>query len=100
MAPGCCEPSVAPTSGGCCGPKAPPASSGCCKGKPSAKEQFLALCKSLDPEENKKFMVWLAKEVGERLIMGVLGGLESKEHRYAGHCAGIGGQGVEVVWDS
>ena len=97
MAPGCCEPSVAPSSGGCCGPKAPPASSGCCKGKPSAKEQFLALCKSLDPEENKKFMVWLAKEVGERLIRG---GLESKEHRYAGHCAGIGGQGVEVVWDS
>ena len=97
MAPGCCEPSVAPSSGGCCGPKAPPASSGCCNGKPSAKEQFLALCKSLDPEENKKFMVWLAKEVGERLIKG---GLESKEHRYAGHCAGIGGQGVEVVWDS
>ena len=97
MAPGCCEPSVAPSSGGCCGPKAPPASSGCCKGKPSAKEQFLALCKSLDPEENKKFMVWLAKEVGKRLIKG---GLESKEHRYAGHCAGIGGQGVKVVWDS
>ena len=94
MAPGCCEPSVAPSSGGCCGP---PASSGCCKGKPSAKEQFLALCKSLDPEENKKFMVWLAKEVGERLIKG---GLESKEHRYAGHCAGIGGQGVEVSWNS
>ena len=70
MAPGCCEPSVAPSSGGCCGPKAPPASSGCCKGKPSAKEQFLALCKSLDPEENKKFMVWLAKEVGERFIWG------------------------------
>ena len=53
MAPGCCEPGVAP-AGGCCGPK-----------KPSAKEQFLALCKSLGPEENKQFMVWLAKEVGE-----------------------------------
>ena len=54
MAPGCCEPGVAP-GGGCCAPK-----------KPSAKEQFLALCKSLGPEENKQFMVWLAKEVGER----------------------------------
>ena len=56
MAPGCCEPGVAP-AGGCCGPK-----------KPSAKEQFLALCKSLGPEENKQFMVWLAKEVGVRSL--------------------------------
>ena len=54
MAPGCCEPG----SGGCCAPK-----------KPSAKEQFLALCKSLAPEENKQFMVWLAKEGGDNFVI-------------------------------
>ena len=28
----------------------------------AAKEQFLNLCKSLDPESNKQFMAWLADE--------------------------------------